>query len=274
MDSRHRHELEQNLLAKWLVSQYEDWIRPNSSWLGYAVLGVLVAVAIIIGTSRMNSWNLSSSWKQFYAALHSEQADAELELVAQSTSGIVGAHARLALAQRQLTEGCGQVFINKREAIGLLEKAIASFQQVQKATSDSQILQQAGLGLGLCWETLAAARVGDDLAKAEEEYQKVIDRWKDDASGKQAQERLASIRRPTTKTFLALTAAKVPEEVGTGQSILGGMGLDWDEPITPTSGPLGFDILEPTAVIEEQKPDEEPEQPIQEPEKPEPDTEE
>jgi len=103
------------------------------------------------------------------------------------------------------------VFIDKKEAITILDKAVVSFQQVQRATSDPSVLQQAGFGLGLCWETLSAARVGDDRTKAEEAYQKVIDQWEDSFAAQRASKQLAWIRRPSTVAFLELTAAKTVE---------------------------------------------------------------
>ena len=213
MDNKHRHQLEQNLLAKWLITQHEEWIRPNSSWLGYAVLGVLVVVAALIGTARLNSWNQAAAWKQYYAALQSPLAETELALVANST-GVVGVQARLALAWRLLAEGCEQVFRNKVDAITTLDKAIDSFQRVQKGTNDPLLLQQAGFGLGQCWEVLAAARIGDDLTKAEEEYQKLAARWGEEFFGQRAKQQLALIRQPATKTFIELAAAKVPASFG------------------------------------------------------------
>ena len=211
MDSKHRHELEKNELAKWLTAQYEDWIRPNSSWLGYAVLGILIVVVLIFGIKRVNAWSQNTAWKQYYAALYSVNASTELETLADSTSGAVGVHARLALAQIQLAEGSDLVLTDKTRAILPLEQAIASFQRVQRATSDPMLLQQAGFGLGLAWETLAAARVGDDLARAEEEYQKVVERWGNGFMGQLAQKQLTLIRQPSTKVFLELAATKVPE---------------------------------------------------------------
>ena len=253
MDSKKRHELEQNELAKWIIAQYEDWIHPNSSWLGYVCLGILVVVVILMATARVNTWNQNAAWKHYYSALDSPQADKELELVANSTSGIVGVHARLALAQRQLTEGCSQVFIDKTEAIVTLEKAIASFQQVQRKTNDPSILQDVEFGLGYAWETLAAARVGDDLTKAEEEYQRVASRWEDQFVGERAKKQLAWIQQPTTKTFLELTAKKTVESseedfkvpfslidpFEPGQSNLGTSELDTElEPKQEDSGPV------------------------------------
>ena len=253
MDSKHRHELEQNVLAKWLITQYEDWIRPNSSWLGYALFGVLIVVAIIMVTARVNSWNRAAAWKQYYAALNSANADADLELIANSTSGTIGIQARLALAQRQLTEGCFSVFTDKPQSITVLEKAIDSFQRIQQETTDPIMLQRAGFGLGQCWEALAAARVGNDLTKAEEEYQKVADRWGDDFLGQRAKQQLALIRQPGTRTFIELAAAKVPESFGRDN-----FKVDFDpsDPFAP--GQINFEAFDQKMETEEQKTEVEP----------------
>jgi len=248
MDSKTRHELEQNELAKWLTNQYEDWIRPNRSWLGYAVLGLLIAIVVIFATARVNIWNQNAAWKQYYTALNSLNPDAELELVANSTSGIVGVYARLALAQRQLSEGSVQAFISKPEAIVLLEKAIASFQQVQRMAGDPMILQQAGFGLGQCWETLAAVRVGNDLAKAEEEYQRVAERWEGGFMGQRAQKQLALIQQPTTKMFLELMAAKTVE-IPSGMD---GFRVDFDRD-DPFPGGFNLDELFNRGIVTEER---------------------
>ena len=225
-------------MAKWIVTQHKEWIRPNSHWLGYVVLGVLVVVAALIGTARLNSWNQAAAWKQYYAALQSPLAETELALVANS-SGIVGVHARLALAWRQLAEGCEQVFRNKIDSITTLEKAVDSFQRVQKGTNDPLILQQASFGLGQCWEVLAAARIGDDLTKAEEEYQKLADRWGEEFFGQRAKQQLALIRQPATKTFIQLAAAKVPASLGTDDFKVV---VNPDDPYAP--GPVDLSIFD------------------------------
>jgi len=261
MDSKTRHELEQNELAKWFTHQYEDWIEPNKSWLGYAVLGLLIAIVVIFATARVSAWNQAAAWNQFYDALNSVNAQAEMEIVANSTTGIVGANARLALAQLQKAEGSAQAFIHRSEAIVLLDKAIASFERVQRATNDPMLLQQAGFGLGQCWETLAAVRVGDDLAKAEEEYQKVVEHWGDGFMGQRAQKQLALIRQPSTKMFLERLAAKTPE-IPAGMEGFG-VTINPDDPFFPGGFNLG-DIFErgtptvvtPTNTEPEQEPEE------------------
>ena len=231
MDSRTRNELEQNELAKWLTHQYEDWIEPNKSWLGYAVLGLLIVIVVIFATARVNAWNRQTEWQQYYAALSSVDPSATLEIVANATSSVVGVHARLALAQRQLAEGSAQAFIDRSAAIVLLERAITSFQQVQRATSDPMVLQQAGFGLGQCWETLAAIRIGNDLAKAEEEYQKVVERWGDGFMGQRAQKQLALLRQPSTRMFLERMAAHTPALPAGMEGF--GITIDPDDPFFP-----------------------------------------
>ena len=212
MEKKRLQELEKNELAKWFNAQYEDWIQPNRSWLGYAILGVLIIGCIIYATASVNAWNQRTAWQQYHAALNSPTATTDLEILANSTSSVVGAHARLALAQRQLAEGSEQVFIDKNEAIRVLENAVASFQLAQRATNDPTILQQAGFGLGQAWEALAAARVGEtDLANAKEAYQNVVTRWGDGFMGLRAARQLALLQQPATRTFLELTAAKVIE---------------------------------------------------------------
>jgi len=254
MDSKQRHEWEQNELAKWISAQYQDWIRPNSGWLGYAVLGVFIVIAIIIVTARVNTWNQNTAWKHYYAALNSANAESELEILANSTSGVTGTYARLALAQRQLAEGCSQVFIDKSRAIGLLEKAIASFQQVQKTANDPAILQQAVFGAGLAWETLAAARVGDDLAKAEEAYQQVIERWEDGLMGQRAHKQLALIQRQTTKNFIELSAKKVVEETESPELEGFRRTFGLEDPLAPPQ--INLDLLATETVPSEQKQEE------------------
>jgi hypothetical protein len=266
MDSKTRHQLEQNELAKWLTHQYKDWIQPNKGWLGYVVLGGLIVIVVIFATARVNTWNRNAEWKQFYAALSSVDANHALELVADSTKSIVGTYARLALAQRQLAEGSAQAFIDKSVAVGLLDKAITSFQRVQKTASDPMIAQEAGFGLGYCWETLAAVRIGDDLTKAEEEYQKVVDRWGDGFMGQRAQKQLALIRQPATKMVLERMAAKVPEVPAGMEGFRvdnfdrddpfgGGFNLDsmFDQGPAPVIQPLN---LEPVQEPEETAPEE------------------
>ena len=261
MDSKTRNELEQNELAKWLTNQYEDWIEPNKSWLGYAVLGILIVVVIIFATARVNEWNRKSAWQQYFVALRSVDANAELKALADSTAGAVGAHARLALAQLQLSEGSAQAFIDKSAAILLLEESISSFRQVQGETRDPLLLQQAGFGLGQCRETLAAVRVGDDLAQAEEEYQRVAERWADGFMGQRAQKQLALIRQQATRMFLERMEAQVPE-IPTGMEGFGfgGVSFDPDEPVFPGGFDLG-DIFGQTPAAEtptEEAPEEDP----------------
>ncbi|MDR3183761.1 MAG: hypothetical protein LBT89_12735 [Planctomycetaceae bacterium] len=209
MDSHRRHQLRENALANWLITQYEEWIHPNNNWLYWGIIGVLIAALVIVGTLRLNAWSRSAAWKQYYAALHSGQAEADLESLADQTSGDVGIHARLALAQLKLAEGCNDVFTDKAKAVAALEKAVFVFQKVQKSAADKTIVQQAAFGLAQSWEALAASRNGGDLQKAEEEYSKIAELWKDTYFGKRAAAQLAVLKQTGTKKFFELAAVQV-----------------------------------------------------------------
>jgi hypothetical protein len=129
-----------------------------------------------------------------------------------------------------------------------LEQAITSFQQVQRATSDLTLLQQAGFGLAQCWETLAAVRSENDLAKAEEEDMRIAERWGDGFMGQRAQQQLALIRQPTTRMFLERMAAKTAE-VPAGMEGFDGVTIDPDAPFSP--GALDFGRFGWEEIIEE-----------------------
>ncbi|MCL2005126.1 MAG: hypothetical protein FWG73_03080 [Planctomycetaceae bacterium] len=249
MDSKARQELEKNELAKYLSAVYEDWIKPNSSWLGYAVIGGLIVVAVIYGTVRVNTWNHQTAWKHYYAAQGSATAMDEWEHLANSTSSIVGVHARLALAQRQLDEGCSRLMTgDKAEAIAILERAVASFQQVQTAAREPSLLQQAGFGLGQAWESLSAARVGDDFAKAEAAYQMVAERWSESFLGRRAASQLTLLRQPETRMFLERMAARVVEVSDLDDFR---EGFSFDEPFEP-GGTIDFGFFDEEPEEEEE----------------------
>ncbi|MDR0522412.1 MAG: hypothetical protein LBH00_11255 [Planctomycetaceae bacterium] len=248
MDSKHRHQLEQNVLAKWISTQYRDWIRPNSQWLSYAALGVILVVAIFVFTSRINSWNRASSWKQYYAALHSAQPETALEGLTDTVKGEVGEWTRLTLAQQQLTDGCAQLFNDKTKAIPVLEKAVISFLRLQKEARSPEFKQYAGFGLGQCYEALAAARTSnhenqtagsDDWSRAVKEYEQIA--GEENFTGRQAKKQLALLRQPETKNFLQLTAAKKPEKQEEFK-----VNIDPADPMTPagTIDLSGFDTPE------------------------------
>ncbi|MDR1963352.1 MAG: hypothetical protein LBQ50_06200 [Planctomycetaceae bacterium] len=212
MDSNRRHHLAQNELAHWFITQYEEWLKPYGYWIGSGAVTILVLLAVVFGTAKLSEWNKSQIWNGYYAAIHSENSAEELEILAETSKGLIADQTRLTLAQIRLGEGCNLSFTDKSKAIELLQKSVEQFQRLQKTTEDKNILMQASFGLGQAWETLAAVRVGkNDLAEAENEYKKIAERWSNEFIGQKAKKQLLLISRANTKRFFELAAAKVIE---------------------------------------------------------------
>lgn len=238
MDSNRRHRLSQNSLASWIGKQYDEWIRPNGQWIGLAALVIAALLVVYIGTSRLRDANRQGAWNQYSQALLSENREANLQVIAETTSGPVAKQARLSLAQILLIEGCNNVLFNKKDAEESLTKAIEHFQAVSKDATEERQRQQAFFGEAEAWETLAAVRIGkNDLEEAEKAYARVVEAWPDDYWGKKAKDRRNFISRPDTKKFFELAAARVfetPEKDGASVEI------DRENP--GLDGPGGFSL--------------------------------
>ncbi|MDR2706566.1 MAG: hypothetical protein LBC02_12365 [Planctomycetaceae bacterium] len=213
MDSDRRHQLAQNELAHWLITQYEEWLKPNAYWIGGGAIAILVLLGAFFGSSGISEWNKAQIWNGYYNAIHSENSTEALQLLVETTSkGTIAEQARLTLAQIQLGEGCHLLLTDKSKAISSLEKSLEQFQLLQKNTKNKDILLQANFGLAQTWETLAAARVGtNDLAEAEKEYKKIAEQYPDEFLGQKAKKQLLLISNVNTRKFFELAAAKVAE---------------------------------------------------------------
>lgn len=212
MDSNRRHQLAQNELANWFITQYEEWIKPNAYWISGGTFAILILLGAFFGSAGISEWNKAQIWNGYYTAIHSENSTEALELLAETSKGTIAEQARLTSAQIRLGEGCHLLFSDKSKATESLEKSIQQFQYLQKNAKDKNILLQASFGLAQSWETLAAVRVGkNDLAEAEKEYKKITEQWSNEFLGQKAKKQLLLISRANTQKFFELAAAKVAE---------------------------------------------------------------
>ncbi|MDR0610154.1 MAG: hypothetical protein LBG58_08600 [Planctomycetaceae bacterium] len=212
MDSDRRHQLAQNELAQWLTTQYEEWLKPNAYWIGGGAIVILVLLGAFFSSSGLSEWNKAQIWNGYYNAIHSENSTEALQLLVETSKGTIAEQARLTLAQIQLGEGCHLLLTDKSKAIGSLEKSVEQFQILQKNANDKNILLQANFGLAQAWETLAAARVGNnDLAEAKKEYKKIAEQYPNEFLGQKAQKQLLLISNANTRKFFELAAAKAAE---------------------------------------------------------------
>lgn len=238
MDSKRRHELSQNFLANWLITQYEDWIRPNSGLLSWAILIVLLIIAALLLSARVVGWNRASAWRQYSSAVASADAATSLETLAEA-GGPVAVPSRLSLGQILLADACNGMFQNKSESLGKTEKAITHFRWVRDNAKEDAVKQQAIWGLGQSWETAAALRTDKtDLDEAAKAYKTLIERWPNDYLGRRAAAQLAFLERPGTKKFLELAANRVEEKP---QADDFKVEIDTKDPFS--AGPGGLDAL-------------------------------
>lgn len=238
MDSKRRHELSQNFLANWLISQYEDWIRPNSGLISWAILIVLLVIAILLFSARVVAWNKASAWRQYTSAVASTDAASSLEALAEA-GGPVAIPSRLSLGQILLADACNGMFQNKAESLEKTEKAIVHFRWVRDHAKEDGVRQQALWGLGQSLETAAALRTDkSDLEEAIKAYKTLIERWPNDYLGQRAAKQLAFLERPGTKKFLELAANRVEEKP---QAEDFKVEIDKQDPFS--AGPGGMDAL-------------------------------
>ncbi len=152
MDSQHRHELEENALAKWLTGKVEA-IKPQ---LPAILLGVIVLVAAIIG---VNSWKTSSAaakadrWSDFAVALEQGNPDLiDLKSAADKNPGTAVADwADVTWADGKLYQASQTFFSNRTEADKAIEEAIAVYERLAQS-GDRDIAERASFQLGRALE--------------------------------------------------------------------------------------------------------------------------
>lgn len=264
MDSKRRHELSQNYLANWLITQYEDSIRPNAQLIGWGAIVLLVLLLLFWGSMKIRQWNREAAWQQYYSAVTSTDAPFALETLADSSEGDLGVRARLNLAQLLLGDACNGIFEDKTKAVEDLEKAIRHFQIVLQRASNDDYKREAAWGLGQAYETMAAFRSGsDDLGSAAKEYKALAERWPNEILGRRASKQAALITRPETKKFFELAAAKASEppkeeefkvDIDTKDPFQGGPGAFDPQKALGKTSILGGEFNEP--VVKLNKPEE------------------
>ncbi len=147
MKSEERHEMETNVLAKWLV-EAGNKVQPYTTHLGYGLLALVAAVVL---------WNLSSGvvgskdqagWDAYVVATLPGKFDAEqLKTVADSFAGKpVGELAQLGWADGQLTNACRSFLSDKKYATELLEDAEEIYVLLAADGGEGAIRGRAQLG--------------------------------------------------------------------------------------------------------------------------------
>ena len=194
MKTERRHELQTNELADWLSGSIEN-AKPYSR----AIVGILLAVVVIIGTS----WFISSrsaekraaGWNDFFEGYLAGNSTDLRETAEAHPESPAGLWARLLLADEELDQGIRLLFSERGSARDQLEKAIADYAAVSDAADDPLLQQRAVFGTAKAQEALG------DLNKARQAYQMLVNQWPDSPFAMLAQARLTDLERQSTKDF-------------------------------------------------------------------------
>ena len=212
MKTERRHELQTNTLADALGQAVES-VKPYSQMAVGAVLAVAVIVFVVKYLSFRSQEGMVDAWNMYLqaSAQGGTEGTAELaRLIEQYPDSTAALWSHLFLADQSLNEGIGQLFQNRAEANEKLRKADQHYQDVQKKASDPLLLERATLGLARVYESQVK------LDSAQQEYQRLLDRWPDGTFAQTARERLKDLSQKSTKAFYDWFAVNEPKATESG----------------------------------------------------------
>jgi len=213
MKTERRHELEENLLATWLVSVYRK-VQPYQNVLWGAVILVLLVVVVYNWANRRGVSKAEAAWDEVLANMEAAREDPSLLEKAADTHGTTtepGQWAALLAAEAYLAKACDSLFHNKTEAREYLNRSRRLFEQLLNQSRNEVIRERATFGLARAdetagdldkatqsWSSPAAKQAGQ---KADRGYQGLLNLWPDGAYAELARQRLEDLQRYRTKKF-------------------------------------------------------------------------
>lgn len=228
MKSERRHELQHNALLDWLLQTGEK-SKPYANML---LLGVLLVVLAVLGYRWMSTSSASkeaTAWDSVFQAI-GEDDTVQLDQAATDHPGTdAGQWAAVVAGDLQLAAGCQELFRTKATAAEKFTEAQESYKRALEDSSKSAIRERATFGLARTYEAMAGARPSqEDLTRAQEEYQKIVDNWPDGPYAKEAQARLHALGQSSTKEFYDALAKWEPRPAITSPEGLDNLNIPFD----------------------------------------------
>jgi hypothetical protein len=205
MKTERRHELATNELADWLGDTIER-VKPYST----AITGTVLACALLAGAyvyyTRTSASKIEAGWSQYFDALDEGNPEALRGVADEYATTPAGHWSRLSLADSMLAKGVQQLFEDRDAAEESLKEAVAGYTEVIKqAPRESLLAERATFGLAEAFESLG------ELSQAREQYNAVLEHWKQGAFTGQAEKRLADLDRDSTQEFYDWFANQHPK---------------------------------------------------------------
>ncbi|MEN0110378.1 MAG: hypothetical protein AAF805_06605 [Planctomycetota bacterium] len=167
MDSEHRHELEENALARRLADNIERY-RDQLPLVGVAAIA-LVAAPLVWSAYRSSSQTANAErWQGYVRAVEAGRPDlALLEKAAEDNAGTpVADWSRITWADGKLWEASNVFLRNREQADDAVGEAIAAYEELQRS-SQREIAERATFGLARSYE------LQGDLDQARTTYARV-----------------------------------------------------------------------------------------------------
>jgi len=210
MKRERRHELQDNLLARWLADVTEKaapFARPVSLAI---VLVVLIIAAWYVFSNRSRA-SREAAWSALYQAMQKGTA-ADLEAVAEQYAGSEAAlWAQVAAADVHLEIGCAQLFSNKADAVQELQKAIDGYLSVRDKVRRPELKERMLWGLARAYESLAGSRQGQgELDRAVKLYRELAESFPDGRFATLAKRRAEELERQDVQGFYDFFARYEP----------------------------------------------------------------
>ena len=207
MSSERRHQLEHNELAVWL-GKVNKSIEPHSK-----PIAAVVAVVVVAGVA----------WSFLTTEELARRSDATLQLIQASASGDsevlakvgdtysdteAGNWARLYQGQQLSIQGMTALYRNREEAEILLSDAKQALQSAVNSSSNNLLASRGHYAIAQIEEALGdmvdgPSEDGESMLAAINSYQKVIDLNESEAIVERAEERIAALKKPENREFIA-----------------------------------------------------------------------
>lgn len=183
-----------------VLEQLLPYWRPIVGGIVLVVVGV-TGYSVISGNREAA---LEQGWNRFLGAA-ADRNPVELQTLADTAGGSVGAWSQQAAAQAKLIEASAAVHTNRDTAKTAFAEAVSGFKKAISSSASHPLIQQrATWGLAQAHEGL------NDLATAKQTYQEIVDKWPDTSIAKQASKRVASLDDPATADFYEWFFAQTP----------------------------------------------------------------
>ncbi len=201
MKSEKRHKLQQNVLADWLGRSYAA-VKPYANAILAVVLLAVVLASLWTWWHRQSTSEASAGWDQLYKALE-EGHIAEIGKIAeQNPNSEIGLWATVVSGDLHLDSGCQELFTNKATASQDLQKALDEYTKVRSETRNPLLRERAIFGLARTYEALSGTRRSQgEFDKAIQNYQELVDHWKDGPYYSLVKDRLDDLNTVAAKTF-------------------------------------------------------------------------